>query len=244
MIKAILIDDEPLARSMLREYFDAYPAITIVAECGDGFQGAKAIMQHQPDVVFLDIQMPKINGFELLEIIEPKPAVIFTTAFDEYAIRAFEQHAVDYLLKPIARKRFDEAISRLLERKQPAAGNTQQLLDDVLDTNVLERIVVKTGNIIKIIPVTAIIYLEAYDDYVRIHTNEGSFLKHKTMGSFEKQLDASQFVRVHRSYIVKVDRISRLEPYEKDGYLAVLTDGRKINVSKSGYARLKLILGM
>lgn len=246
MVKAILVDDEPLARSMLREYLEDYSWVTVVAECNDGFEGAKAIMQYQPDVIFLDIQMPKINGFELLEIIDLKPSVIFTTAFDEYAIRAFEQHAVDYLLKPISRKRFDEAMRKLPNGKTPggATHNTQQLLDEVLNTTVLERIVVKTGNAIKIIPVNDIVYLEADDDYVRIHIDEGVYLKHKTMASFEQQLDPTQFVRVHRSFIVKVTHISRLESYEKDGCMAVLASGQKINVSKTGYARLKQLLGM
>ena len=246
MIKAILVDDEPLARSMLREYLEHYPSITVVAECGDGFEGAKAIMQYQPDVIFLDIQMPKINGFELLEIIDAKPAVIFTTAFDDYAIRAFEQHAVDYLLKPISKKRFDDAIHRLLERKKTelASENTQKLLNEVLNEPTLERVVVKTGSTIKIIPVADMVYLEADDDYVRIHTHEGTYLKHKTMASFEKQLDSTQFVRVHRSFIVKISHISRLEVYDKEGYMAILAGGNKLNVSKAGYARLKQLLGM
>lgn len=245
MIKAILVDDEPLARSILIEYLEYYPQVQVVAECNDGFEGVKAIMQHQPDVVFLDIQMPKINGFELLEIIDGKPAIIFTTAFDEYAIRAFEQHAVDYLLKPITKKRFDDAMAKLLTRKQSEnSSNTQNLVADVLAVPNLERVVVKMGNTIKIIPVENIIFLEADDDYVRIHTDDGTFLKNKTMASFERQLDPAQYIRVHRSFIVKITRITRLEPYEKEGYLAVLDNGRKINVSKNGYARLKQLLGM
>ena len=246
MIKAILVDDEPLARSILSEYLEGYPQVEIVAECNDGFEGAKAIMQHQPDVVFLDIQMPKINGFELLEIIDVKPFIIFTTAFDEYAIRAFEQHAVDYLLKPITKKRFDEAMAKLLDRKplQGVGDATQQLLDDVSHSPGLERVVVKTGHAIKIIPVESIIYLEADDDYVRIHTSDGTYLKNKTMASFERQLNPMQFVRVHRSFLIRVAHITRLESYEKEGYLAILDTGQKINVSKTGYARLKQLLGM
>lgn len=247
MIKAVLIDDEPLARSMVAEYLDGYPQVEIVAECNDGFEGAKAIMQHQPDLVFLDIQMPKINGFEMLEIIDSQPAVIFTTAFDEYAIRAFEQHAVDYLLKPIAKPRFDRAMEKFLDtqHRETDRKNTQELVDKMQQTDgKLERIVVKTGAKIKIIPAGSIIYLEADDDYVQIHTDDGTFLKNKTMASFEEQLDPAQFVRVHRSFIVKIDHIARLEPHEKDSYVAVLADGRQVSVSKSGYARLKQTLGM
>ena len=247
MIKVVLIDDEPLARSMVAEYLDNYPQLTVVAECNDGFEGVKAIMQHQPDLIFLDIQMPKINGFEMLEIIDKQPAVIFTTAFDDYAIRAFEQHAVDYLLKPISKVRFDQALTKFLDVHALTANreNTQKLMDDVSRApGKLERIVVKTGTQIKIIPTADVRYLEAYDDYVKIHTDEGTFLKNKTMASFEEQLDPSTFVRIHRSYIIRVDQITRLEPHEKDGHLAILSDGSKVNVSKNGYTRLKLLLGM
>lgn len=247
MIKAILVDDEPLARSILGEYLESYPQVQVVAACNDGFEGAKAIMQHQPDIVFLDIQMPKINGFEMLEVLDRRPAIIFTTAFDDYAIRAFEQHAIDYLLKPITKKRFDQAMNKLLDLRklENRSTKTQQLLDNVLGSSSnLERVIVKTGNNIKIIPVGHIIYLEADDDYVRIHTNEGTFLKNKTMASFEQQLDPNQFVRVHRSFIVKVAHITHLEPAERDGYVAVLVNGRQVPVSKNGYGRLKQLLGM
>ncbi|SEK97579.1 LytR/AlgR family response regulator transcription factor [Parapedobacter koreensis] len=247
MIKAVLVDDEPLARSMVAEYLESYPQVDVVAECNDGFEGAKAIMQYQPDIVFLDIQMPKINGFEMLEIIDKQPAVIFTTAFDEYAIRAFEQHAVDYLLKPITKARFDQAMTKFLDARQAETGkeNTRKLLDNAAHTSgKLERVVVKTGTKIKIIPVSSIVCLEADDDYVKIHTDEGTFLKNKTMASFEEQLDPLHFVRIHRSFIVKVDHIARLEPHEKDGHIAVLSNGKSVNVSKTGYARLKQLLGM
>lgn len=247
MIKTVLIDDEPLARSMVAEYLESYPQITVVAECNDGFEGAKAIMQYQPDLIFLDIQMPKINGFEMLEIIDRQPAVIFTTAFDDHAIRAFEQHAVDYLLKPISKTRFDQAVTKFLDTRGLAADreNTRKLIDDVSQTaGKLERVVVKTGTKIKIIPTASIICLEADDDYVKIHTDEGSFMKNKTMASFEEQLDPLQFVRVHRSFLVKIDHIIRLEPHEKDSHIAVLSDGKKVSVSKNGYARLKQLLGM
>ncbi len=250
MIKAVLIDDEPLARSIILEYLDSYPQIQVVAECNDGFEGAKAVMEHDPDLVFLDVQMPKINGFELLEIIDKQPAVIFTTAFDEYAIQAFEKHATDYLLKPITKARFDKAMDKFLatnESNKPEENTkrTTELLDNVQqDQTRLDRILVKHGVKIKIIPTDQIIYLEADDDYVKIHTAEGNFLKNKTMATFERLLDPAQFVRVHRSFIVRVEHINRLEPYEKDSHVAVLSTGTKVNVSKSGLARLKQMLGM
>lgn len=198
MIKTVLIDDEPLARELVREYLQAYPQIEVVAECNDGFEGLKAIQQHQPDLLFLDIQMPKINGFEMLELVDKLPCVIFTTAFEEYAIRAFEVNAIDYLLKPFSRERFDKALQKMLERKTEVS---QELLDAAgreLPTQ-HNRVVVKINGRIKIIPVQDIHYLEAADDYVKIVTQEGAFLKNKTMAFFEKTLDAQQFIRVHRS---------------------------------------------
>ncbi len=246
MIKAVIIDDEPLARSIICEYLDSYPQMTVVQECNDGFEGAKAIVSHNPDVIFLDVQMPKINGFEMLELLDKRPGVIFTTAFDEYAIRAFEQHAVDYLLKPISKARFDKAMARFLDQQQLQSEqeNTRQLLKQLGSPNQrMERMVVKTGQKIKIIPVTDLIYLSADDDYVRIHTAEGTFLKNKTLSVFEQELDPAVFLRVHRSYIVRLDAIVRLEPYEKESHIAILRNGDKINVSKAGYTRLKTVIG-
>ena len=175
---ALIIDDEPLARLIVKEYLTAYPQIELLQECSDGFEGLKAIQQHKPDLIFLDIQMPKITGFEMLELAENPPAVIFTTAFDEYAIHAFEAHAVDYLLKPFSKERFDKAIQKMLGEKQKSApNNTDVLLEDAaLSPAQKNRIVVKTGSKIKIIPVYEINYLEAADDYVKIHTAEGCFL--------------------------------------------------------------------
>jgi len=246
MKKAIIVDDEPLARMVVKEYLLQHPQIQVVQECNDGFEGMKAIMQHQPDVIFLDVQMPKITGFEMLELIEQPPAVIFTTAFDEYAIKAFESHAVDYLLKPFSQERFDKAIEKLMEREVAAtAGNTRELLETAAQSpQQNQRIVVKTGNQIKIIPIDDIHYLEAADDYVKIHTKEGAFLKNKTMSHFERILDPDQFVRTHRSYIVNVQLVSRINPYEKESYLAQLKTGAQVPVSKTGYAKLKTVLGI
>jgi len=247
MIKAILIDDEPLARTIVKEYLHDFPQIKVIEECNDGFEGVKAIMQHQPDLIFLDIQMPKINGFEMLELLEHQPSVIFTTAFDEYAIRAFEAHAIDYLLKPYGKERFNKAMNKWLEHQNPSElklhnkvlAETMSLMPQQYD-----RVIVKTGSKITIIPVPDMEYLEAYDDYVRLHTSYGEFLKNKTMQYFDQSLDPTQFVRVHRSYMVQISMITRLAPYEKDSYKAVLKSGAKIPVSKTGYAKLKEILGL
>ncbi|HYF33333.1 MAG TPA: LytTR family transcriptional regulator DNA-binding domain-containing protein [Chitinophagaceae bacterium] len=247
MIKTILIDDEPLARSILKEYLQHYPQIQVVQECNDGFEGVKAVMQHQPDLIFLDIQMPKISGFEMLELIEQPPAVIFTTAFDEYAIKAFENNAVDYLLKPFSLERFDKAIRKWTEQKNTVAekDNTPALLQTAAQLpQQSRRIVVKIAGRIRIIPVDEVQYLEASDDYVKIHTRDGAFIKNRTMGNFEQVLDAQQFVRCHRSYIVNVQFITRIDPYEKENFLAILKTGDKVPVSKTGYAKLKKVLGL
>jgi two-component system LytT family response regulator len=246
MIKAIIIDDEPLARSIVKEYLQSFPEIELLQECSDGFEGIKAIMQYQPDLLFLDIQMPKINGFEMLELVENPPAVIFTTAFDEYAIKAFENHAVDYLLKPFSKDRFEKAIRKWMEHRGSAsASDKRELLETAsLQPQQSQRIVVKTGNKIKIIPADDIQYLEAADDYVKIHTKDGAFLKNKTMAHFEQVLDPQQFVRTHRSYIVNVQLVTRLDPYEKENYTALLKTGAHVPVSKAGYSRLKVVLGI
>ena len=274
MIKAIIIDDEPLARMIVQEYLQTYPQITVVQECADGFEGIKAIQQHHPDLIFLDIQMPKINGFEMLELVEDPPAVIFTTAFDEYAIRAFENHAVDYLLKPFTKQRFDKAVGKWLDQYTPSDGSiapgagtsspagssfsslddgpsvssgekTRQLLETAAHSPVQQqRVVVKTGGKIKIIPVEDIHYLEASDDYVKIHTHNGAFLKNKTMNYFEQVLDPTHFVRTHRSYILNVQQVTRIDPYEKDSHLCILQSGATVPVSKSGYVKLKVVLGL
>ncbi|MBD1398154.1 response regulator transcription factor [Pontibacter sp. JH31] len=244
MKKCLIIDDEPLARSIVAEYLQAYPELEVVQECSDGFEGVKAIMQHQPDLIFLDIQMPKINGFEMLELVEQAPGVIFTTAFDEYAIKAFEANAVDYLLKPFSKARFDAAISKWLQSQSAQAIPAAAALGEATGKQPEEqhRIVVRAGNNIRIIPVGEVLYLEAYDDYVKIHTRDGVFLKKKTMSYYEKALDPKQFVRVHRSYIMALSQLTRIEPFEKDSHLALLRNGERIPLSKSGYTRLRTVL--
>lgn len=248
MIKAILIDDEPLARSLVAEYCGSHPDISIVAECGDGFEGLKAIQEHEPDLIFLDVQMPKISGFELLELLEKKPGVIFSTAFDEYAIKAFEANAIDYLLKPFSQDRFDKAIEKWKKWNSLNDENddqsNKQMLEDIFQPAQKERVVIKQGSTIKIIPVHEIIYLESADDFVKIHTSGGVYLKNKTMSYFEKTLPSSEFVRTHRSFIIQINQITRIDPYEKDNFVAILKNGEKVSVSRSGYPRLRAALGL
>ncbi|HNR75178.1 MAG: LytTR family two component transcriptional regulator [Bacteroidetes bacterium OLB12] len=245
MTKAILIDDEPLSREILKSYLVHFPQIQVVEECNDGFEGVKAIQQHQPDLIFLDIQMPKINGFEMLELISPMPAVIFITAFDEFALKAFEANAIDYLLKPVSEDRFAKAVQKFLDKATQPPPVTTGLLDAMAQsTTQNNRIVVKTGNKVKIIPVHDIHYLEADDDFVKIVTAEGAYLKNKTMSFYEQTLDQQQFVRVHRSYILHISQITKIEPYQKETHLAVLRNGQQIPISKTGYGKLKLILGI
>ncbi|HRG80503.1 MAG TPA: response regulator [Cyclobacteriaceae bacterium] len=245
MIKAILIDDEPLSREILKSYLRKFPSIEVVDECNDGFEGVKSIQQHQPDLVFLDIQMPKINGFEMLELINPVPSVIFITAFDEYAFKAFEANAIDYLLKPVSEERFQKAIQKYLDKTSGTPGKTDDLLAIMAQSpSQNNRIVVKTGNKVKIIPIHDIHYLEADDDFVKIVSVEGSFLKNKTLSFYEQTLDPQQFVRVHRSYILHISQITKIEPYQKETHMAVLRNGQQIPISKTGYGKLKSILGL
>ena len=247
MIKVVLIDDEPLARSITREYLQSYSDVEIAQECNDGFEGVKAIGQHKPDLIFLDIQMPKINGFEMLELIEQPPSVIFTTAFDEYAMKAFETHAIDYLLKPFNKERFDKAMQKWLQQRGnvPEKSNTQTILsEEVRQPEERNRIVVKEGGNIRIIPVHEIQYIEAYDDYVKIFTVKEMFLKKKTMSFYEQSLNADQFVRVHRSYIIQLSQLTRIEPLEKETHVALLKSGVRVPLSKTGYMKLKSVLGL
>jgi two-component system LytT family response regulator len=246
MIKCVIIDDEPLARLVVKEYLGYFKEVEVMQECGDGFEGVKAIMQHKPDIIFLDIQMPKINGFEMLELLDPAPDVIFTTAFDEYAIKAFDNNAIDYLLKPFSKDRFEKAFEKWLANRAQSTENTAREFTENRTRNQDEnsRVVVKTHHQIRIIPVQDIIYLEAYDDYVKIHTAEGLFVKKRTMSSFEQGLNPQEFVRVHRSFIIKLDQLTRIEQPEKESHVALLKNGARVPLSKTGYSKLKVTLGM
>ena len=244
-MKAVIIDDEPLARSVVKEYLQSHPEIEVMQECSDGFEGMKAIQQYQPDIIFLDIQMPKINGFEMLDLIDNLPHVIFTTAFEEYAIKAFEAHAADYLLKPFSQERFDKSIEKLFQQQNSITTKTQQILGTASQSPMqANRIVVKVGSKIKIIPVSQVQYLEAADDYVKIHSKDGIFLKKKTMQYFEESLLLQQFIRIHRSYIINTQLITRIESNEKDGHSVLLNTGVILPVSKAGYIRLRETLGI
>ena len=244
MYKTILIDDEPLARELIKALLRHYPGVEVVAECSDGFEGFKAIQQHEPNLIFLDVQMPRVNGFEMLELLENPPSVIFTTAFDEYALKAFDTHAIDYLLKPITKERFDKAMLKWLQHaektKQP---EVQDLLDEKIIPGYQHRIVVKDNGLIRIIPAQEIFYIEASDDYIKIFTKEGSHLKKTTLSRTEQNLDPKQFVRVHRSYLIPINQLLRIEPYEKESHIALLHCGAKVPVSKSGMSKLKETLG-
>lgn len=246
MNKVVIIDDEPLARSLVVEYLQQHTSIEIAAECNDGFQGVKAIMQHKPDLIFLDIQMPKINGFEMLELLDSTPSVIFTTAFDEYAIKAFEANAIDYLLKPFSKERFDLAIQKWNEKRNTSSEkNIQSLLENTTkQPDERNRIVVKNGSDIRIVPMADVMYIEAYDDYVKIFTKDTYYLKKKTMNYYEQVLDSSQFFRTHRSFIINLQELTKIEPLEKNTYVVLLKNGKKIPLSRTGYSKLKETLGV
>ena len=244
MIRVILIDDEPLARSIVKEYLQSHADVEVIAECNDGFEGVKSIAQHKPDLIFLDIQMPKINGFEMLELLESPPPVIFTTAFDEHAMKAFELHAVDYLLKPFSQERFDRALQKWKGQQPPSQKNTEALIENSSQPEERQRIVVKKGVNIVILPIQTVFYIEAFDDYVKVHTKEGFYLKKKTMAHYEKTLDPQQFVRVHRSYLMNLSELTRIEAAEKVSHVALLKSGVRIPLSATGYTKLKEVLGI
>lgn len=241
MIKTLIIDDEPLAASIVQEFLADFPQFDVISICRDGFQGLKAIQEHEPDLIFLDVQMPKITGFEMLELLDEPPAVIFTTAFDQYALKAFDAMAIDYLLKPFSQERFSQAIEKLLAQKGGSVESTQKLNELAEKRN---RLVVRVKNEIKIIPTHEVSFFEAEDDYIAIHTVSGKYLKKMTMKSLEEALDPAKFVRVHRSYLINLNEITKIEPYERDNYLVILRGGEKVPVSKNGYSRLRQVLGL
>ncbi|MCX7987343.1 MAG: LytTR family DNA-binding domain-containing protein [Bacteroidales bacterium] len=242
-IRAIIVEDEEPAKLVLKEYLKKFPNINLIAEVIDGFNAVKIINEQKPDLVFLDIQLPKLTGFETLELIEHSPVIIFTTAYDQYAIQAFEKSAVDYLLKPFSEERFSLAIQKAFERlaiRQNESLAIKKVIEYAsTNNNTLDRIVVKTNSAIKVIPLDQIIFIEAQDDYVMIHSTNGKYLKEKTMKYFETNLPNREFVRIHRSYIVNVDYISQIEHFSKETYLAILKNGAKLKISDSGYKLLK-----
>ncbi|MCU0471840.1 MAG: LytTR family transcriptional regulator DNA-binding domain-containing protein [Bacteroidales bacterium] len=242
-LRTIIIEDETPAREILKHYLKDFDEIEIIGECQDGFTGLKTISDLKPDLVFLDIQMPKLTGFEMLEVLEERPEIIFTTAYDQFAIKAFELNAVDYLLKPFPRDRLREAVKKVIEKIR--AGNAQKKPADQLlvkrpePSVTLNRVVVRKGNAINLIPIDQINYIAAQDDYVMIYYSAGKALKQQTMKFYEDNLPGENFVRIHRSYIVKVTEINRIEPYGKDNHIAILKSGDKLPVSRAGYKHLK-----
>jgi two-component system LytT family response regulator len=239
----MIVDDEELARRLLREMLSEHSDIEIVAECANGFEAVKAAAEHKPDLMLLDVQMPKLDGFEVLELIGPGVGVIFVTAYDTYALRAFDVHAVDYLLKPFSKERFEAALAlaenRLGENIPPPA----LLAATARAPGYLERIVVRDGARVHIIPVARLDFAEAQDDYISLASNGKTYLKQQTIASLEESLDPRQFIRIHRSYIVNLDRVVKMEPYTKDSKVAVLSDGKQLPVSRSGYQRLTALWG-
>jgi len=252
-LRVIIVDDEPLARAVVREFLGAHPGIAIVAECSNGFDAVKAVSELAPDLMFLDVQMPKLDGFEVLELLGRAVPVIFTTAYDKYALRAFEVHAVDYLLKPFSEERFADALLRARERmgREPAEGEAGGTNDVDIGALVaqarprqgpLERVLIRDGAQVHVLPVDRIDYVEAQDDYVCFLADGKSYLKDQTMAAVEASLDPTRFVRIHRSYLLNIERIARVELYAKDSRVAILRDGKKLPVSRSGYARMSKLL--
>jgi two-component system LytT family response regulator len=241
ILRVIIVDDEPLARGVIREFLRAHPAVDVVAECGNGFDAVKAVAELAPDLVFLDVQMPKLSGFDVVELLGREVPVVFTTAYDQYALRAFEVHAVDYLLKPFTEERFAEALSRARVRVQTSGepARIDGLLADARQrAGPVERVLIRDGSHVYVLPVEKIDYVEAQDDYVCFKADGKQYLKDQTMAALEATLDPARFVRIHRSYLLNIARIARVELYAKDSRVAILRDGIRLPVSRAGYARL------
>lgn len=244
-IRAIIVDDEELARASLKLSLQKFQQISVINECSNGFEAVKSIKEFKPDVVFLDIQMPKLNGFDVVELLaDEAPQIIFVTAFDEYAIKAFDANALDYLLKPVNPDRLKIAIKRLEEKISiEAKPDFKNAVKEVVQKNLpLQRILIKENTKVHVIPVNEIIYFEAQDDYVLIQTLDKSYLKNERLANLEAELDPQVFIRIHRSFLVNIDYINRIESYSKDSKLVKLKTGFEIPVSRSGYGKLKQIL--
>jgi len=243
-IRAVIIEDEELARQLLRELLRRHPEIEVVGECANGFDAVKMIPELKPDLLFLDIQMPKLDGFEVLELIGNEMAVIFVTAYDQHALRAFEVHAVDYLLKPVVPERFEAALDRAKERLRNRTLPSLAELSAAARKpgECAERIVVKDGTRVHIIPIAKLDYAEAQDDYISLASQGKKYLKQQTISNLEASLNPKNFLRIHRSYLVNLERVSKLEPYTKDSHIVILNDGTRLPVSRSGYGRLRALL--
>jgi len=239
-LRALLVDDEAPARALLREYLGAHAEVEILGECANGFEAVKRIGELAPDLVLLDIQMPKLDGFEVLELVGRDVAVVFTTAYDQYALRAFDVHAVDYLLKPFSAERLAEALARARERLQRGERlPTQEIVGDMrAHAGQAGRVLVRDGSRVHVLSMEKIDYVQAQDDYLSFRCDGKDYLKDQTLAQAEAALDPAKFVRIHRSYVLNLDRLARVETDERENRLAVLADGRKLPVSRAGYARL------
>lgn len=242
-LRVVIVDDEEPARLALRQHLNALGGIEIVAECANGFEAIKAVTADPPDVVLLDVQMPKLDGFEVLEVIGRAVPVVFVTAYDEFALRAFEVHAVDYLLKPFTSERLGKALDRVRERQAALVVAPAQLRAAARKPGTpLDRVIIRDGADVHVLVVGKIDYVEAQDDYVSFHTAGRSLLKEQTLADLESQLDARRFVRIHRSYLLNIDRLAKVELYAKDSREAILQDGTRLPVSRTGYQRLQQLL--
>jgi two-component system LytT family response regulator len=239
-IRVAIVDDEPLARAVIREYLEAVGGAEIVAECANGFEAVKVVSELHPDLLFLDVQMPKLDGFEVLELVGHDVAVIFVTAYDQYAIRAFDVHAVDYLLKPFSAERLGEALGRARDRLQRGErAPMAQLAAAVRSTASRSgRVLVRDGSRVHVLPVEKINYVQAQDDYVSYRCDGKDYLKEQTLAEAEAALDPAKFVRIHRSYLLNLEYLARIESGQRENRFAILTDGQRLPVSRAGYARL------
>jgi two-component system LytT family response regulator len=238
-LRVAIVDDEALARAVLREYLSPMPDVEIVAECANGFEAVKVVAELHPDLLFLDVQMPKLDGFEVLELVGRDVAVVFVTAYDQYAIRAFEVHAVDYLLKPFSLERLSEALNRARERlRRGERPPVEELTATARPATRPGRVLVRDGSRVHVLATEKIDYVQAQDDYVAFRCEGKEYLKEQTLAQVEATLDPARFVRIHRSYLLNLDRLARVELDERESRVAVLTDGRRLPVSRSGYTRL------
>ncbi|HZV65557.1 MAG TPA: LytTR family DNA-binding domain-containing protein [Telluria sp.] len=241
-MRVIIVDDEELARGVLREFLGAHVDIEIVAECANGFDAVKAITELEPALVFLDIQMPKLNGFEVVELAGRKARYIFATAFDQYALKAFEVHAVDYLLKPFSQQRLDEALAHARASLGNPPALAALMTEAAMRNKPLERVLIRDGAKVHVIAADKIDYIEAQDDYVQVSAGGKAYLKNQRLSELESQLDPDVFLRIHRSCIVNIEAISRIEAAGKDSHAAILKDGTRLPISRSGYQKVRNLI--
>jgi len=243
-LRIVIVDDEDLARAVLREYLADMPGVEVVGECANGFDAVKAVAELHPDLLFLDVQMPKLDGFEVLELVSAEVAVVFVTAYDQYALRAFEVHAVDYLLKPFGADRLAEALERArgrIDRRERPPG--RELVEAArAEPGYAARVLVRDGPRVHILPVEKVDYVKAQDDYVSFQCEGREYLKEQTLADVEASLDPARFIRIHRSFILNLDRLARVELDARENRVATLVDGRRLPISRSGYARLSSLL--